>query len=174
MNGSVNIVGENGEMKFPSKEWWNEKPTDRQAKTLFGIMLFCGVGSAVIWFTILGVAVFNSMPLAYGEPLYNEEWLVYENINGAWVEVENAQITTDYTVYLGDKPYLKFEKTFTNYDLSPISEPREFGFMQSLEEFEITEPTPEPDFGVIGLMILAVSIISIVAISAKSRVVPRF
>ena len=48
-------------MKIFSKEWWNNPTTDRQAKTFFGIMLFCGVGSAVIWLTILGVAVFNTV-----------------------------------------------------------------------------------------------------------------
>jgi len=48
-------------MKILSKKWWNEKPTDRQFKILFGIMLFCGIGSAVILFTIVGIAISNTI-----------------------------------------------------------------------------------------------------------------
>jgi len=48
-------------MKILSKKWWNEKPTDSQSKVGLGIMLFCGIGSAVIWFTIMGIAISNTI-----------------------------------------------------------------------------------------------------------------
>jgi predicted secreted protein with PEFG-CTERM motif len=42
------------------------------------------------------------------------------------------------------------------------------------EHIEIVGTTVIPEFGTITMMVLAVAIISIVAVTAKSRIIPRF
>lgn len=118
---------------------------------------------------LIGAIILPLMVIAYAE-----EWKVMENIDGDWVEIKDAKITTDYVVYLGDKPYMKFTKTFINENAIG-----EFAFQETIEidsTFEYETDETEQEFGTISAIILAIAIISIIAISAKSRlsVIPRY
>lgn len=119
-------------------------------------------------FPLLVVSLLFMLPFAYAE-----EWKVLENIDGEWVEIKDAKITTDYVVYIGDEPYMKFTKTFINDEAS------EFAFQETIvidPTFEFEPDENEQQFGTISAIILAVAIITIIAISAKSRlsVIPRY
>ena len=74
-----------------------------------------------------------------------------------------AQECTNSTTKLSDPVDITI--TFQGYGIDEMTGP--IG-----EEVVFTNVVPE--FGTIAMMILAVAIISIVAVTAKSRVVPRF
>lgn len=122
---------------------------------------------------IMILFVIGVIPFVYAEPIFNEEWKVMRNIDGEWVEVINPDIRKHYTIYLGNTPYIKYEISVTNHD----SVPREMGFEQTIQldpTYGESIPEKQTEFGTIAVMILAVAIISIIVVSAKTKVIPRF
>ena len=106
----------------------------------------------------------------YAQSIVNEEWKVMEKINGEWVEAQDAIVKKQYIVYLGDSPITKYEISVTN-----IGEERILGFEQTIDmkHDSSTQSESNIEYGSIAMMILAVAIISIIAISARTRIVPR-
>jgi predicted secreted protein with PEFG-CTERM motif len=72
---------------------------------------------------------------------------------------------------MSDGIELNFTETTTSKDRTLV-----ISFNSSVEEIEITGTFVVPEFGTIAAMILAVAIISIIAVSAKSRlsIIPRY
>jgi predicted secreted protein with PEFG-CTERM motif len=64
----------------------------------------------------------------------------------------------------------------TRYDLTKFPNAYALGMIipKGGEHIEIVGTTVIPEFGTVAMMILAVAIISIVAVTAKSRIIPRF
>ncbi len=64
----------------------------------------------------------------------------------------------------------------TRYDLTRFPNDYALGMIipKNAHHIEIVGTTVIPEFGTIAMMVLAVAIISIVAVTAKSRVVPKF
>jgi predicted secreted protein with PEFG-CTERM motif len=57
---------------------------------------------------------------------------------------------------------------------APLSSSNPVDITVTFQGYGVNDPKIVPEFGTIAMMILAVAIISIVAVTAKSRVVPRF
>jgi len=83
--------------------------------------------------------------------------------------VENGKDTAVFVVSEDGK--LKFTETTTSTDRQLV-----ITFPRGTEKIEITGTFVVPEFGTIAAMILAVAIISIIAVSAKSRlsIIPRY